>query len=34
MNTTWQWDGRLSLGLVLLLGLLCLYGPPIAFGGR
>jgi len=29
-----QWDGLLSLELLLLLGLLCLCGPPIAFDGR
>ena len=34
MIRTRQWDGLRSLGLLLLLGLLCLCGTPIAFDGR
>jgi hypothetical protein len=34
MQLTRQWDGLLDLELLLLLGLLCLYGPPIAYSGR
>jgi hypothetical protein len=34
MNRIRQWEGLLSLELLLLLGLLCLCSPPIAFDGR
>jgi hypothetical protein len=34
MKQTRQWDGLLSLELLLLLGLLCLCGSPIALDGR
>jgi hypothetical protein len=34
MNNIRQWDGLLSLELLLLLGLLCLHGPPIALNGH
>jgi hypothetical protein len=34
MKQTRQWDGLLSLELLLLLGLLCLCDPLIAFNGH
>ena len=34
MNNIRQWEGLLNLELLLLLGLLCLCGPPIAFDSR
>ncbi len=34
MKQTWQWEGLLSLEHLILRGLLCLCGPPIALTGR